>query len=95
MSSGVVSVIGSGNVGANTAFFIAEKGVTDVLLCDIKPGVSKGKALDIMEAAPVRRYRKPSGNRSMPMPTSGVRRSPSRFPSGLAQTPGNGVSILF
>jgi malate dehydrogenase len=52
-----VSIIGSGNVGANTAFFIAEKGVTDVLLCDVQPGLSKGKALDIMEAAPIRRYR--------------------------------------
>lgn len=52
-----LSVIGSGNVGANAAFFIAEKGVTDVLLCDIQPGLSKGKALDIMEAAPIRRYR--------------------------------------
>ena len=55
--AGPVSIIGSGNVGANTAFFIAEKGVTDVVLCDIQPGLSKGKALDIMEAAPVRRYR--------------------------------------
>jgi malate dehydrogenase len=52
-----VSIIGSGNVGANTAFFIAEKGVTDVLLCDVQPGLSRGKALDIAEAAPIRRYR--------------------------------------
>jgi len=52
-----VSIVGSGNVGANAAFFIAEKGVTDVLLIDIKQGLSRGKALDIMEAAPIRRYR--------------------------------------
>ncbi|HUI68953.1 MAG TPA: malate dehydrogenase [Spirochaetia bacterium] len=52
-----MSIIGSGNVGANAAFFIAEKGVTDVLLIDIKQGLSRGKALDIMEAAPIRRYR--------------------------------------
>ncbi len=52
-----VSIVGSGNVGANAAFFIAEKGVTDVLLIDIKEGLSRGKALDIMEAAPIRRYR--------------------------------------
>jgi malate dehydrogenase len=52
-----VSIIGGGNVGANAAFFIAEKGVTDVLLVDIKPGLSRGKMLDIMEAAPIRRYR--------------------------------------
>lgn len=52
-----VSIVGSGNVGANAAFFIAEKGVTDVLLIDVKQGLSRGKALDIMEAAPIRRYR--------------------------------------
>ena len=27
-----VSIIGSGNVGANTAFFIAEKGITECVL---------------------------------------------------------------
>jgi malate dehydrogenase len=52
-----VSIIGGGNVGANTAFFIAEKAVTDVLLVDIQAGLSRGKMLDIMEAAPIRRYR--------------------------------------
>jgi malate dehydrogenase len=52
-----VSVIGSGNVGANTAFFIAEKGITDVALYDIRDGTASGKALDMMEAAPIRRYR--------------------------------------
>ncbi len=52
-----VSIIGGGNVGANAAFFIAEKGVTDVLLVDIQPGLPRGKMLDIMEAAPIRRYR--------------------------------------
>ena len=52
-----VSIIGGGNVGANAGFFIAEKGVTDVLLVDILPGLSRGKMLDIMEAAPIRRYR--------------------------------------
>jgi malate dehydrogenase len=52
-----VGIIGSGNAGANTAFFIAEKGVSDVLLYDIKEGLSTGKALDLMEAAPIRTYR--------------------------------------
>ena len=52
-----VSIIGGGNVGANAGFFIAEKGVTDVLLVDIQAGLSRGKMLDIMEAAPIRRYR--------------------------------------
>ncbi len=54
---GRVSIVGSGNVGANAAFFIVEKGVTDVLLVDVQQGLARGKALDIVEAAPIRRYR--------------------------------------
>jgi malate dehydrogenase len=52
-----VSILGSGNVGANTAFFIAETGVEDVLLYDLQEGLAAGKALDMMEAAPLRKYR--------------------------------------
>jgi malate dehydrogenase len=52
-----VSILGSGNVGANTAFFIAETGIEDVLLFDIQEGLATGKALDMMEAAPIRKYR--------------------------------------
>jgi len=51
-----VSVIGSGNVGANAAFFIAENGVCDVGLYDLADGLATGKALDMMEAAPLRSY---------------------------------------
>lgn len=50
-------IIGSGNVGANAAFFIAERGFADVTLYDIQEGLSRGKALDMMEAAPIRKYR--------------------------------------
>jgi malate dehydrogenase len=52
-----VVIVGSGNVGANTAFFIAEKGFADVTLYDIREGLAPGKALDLMEAAPIRTYR--------------------------------------
>lgn len=51
-----IGIIGSGNVGANTAFFLAEKAVGDVLLYDLQDGIAKGKALDMMEAAPIRNY---------------------------------------
>ena len=51
-----ISIIGSGNVGTNTAFFIAETRTADVLLVDIKDGIAAGKALDLMEAGPVRGY---------------------------------------
>jgi malate dehydrogenase len=53
----MIGIIGSGNVGANTAFFLAEKGVDDVILYDSQEGLAKGKALDMMEAAPIRGYR--------------------------------------
>jgi len=53
----MIGIIGSGNVGANAAFFLAEKGVDDVMLYDIQKGMAKGKALDMMEAAPIRGYR--------------------------------------
>ncbi|MEJ2108682.1 MAG: malate dehydrogenase [Acidobacteriota bacterium] len=51
-----VSIIGSGNVGANSAFFIAENRSASVTLVDIKEGVPKGKALDLSEAGPIRGY---------------------------------------
>lgn len=51
------AIVGSGNVGANTAFFIAEQGSADVLLFDIKDGLAVGKSLDMMETAPIRDYR--------------------------------------
>jgi len=51
-----VAVIGSGNVGANCAFFIAENRAASVLLVDTKQGLSTGKALDISEAGPIRHY---------------------------------------
>jgi malate dehydrogenase len=51
-----VGIIGSGNVGANTAFFIAENRTAHVTLVDVREGLSTGKALDMMEAGPIRGY---------------------------------------
>ena len=51
-----VSIIGAGNVGTAAAFYLAEKRVTDVMLIDIVEGRARGKALDLMEAAPIRGY---------------------------------------
>jgi malate dehydrogenase len=51
-----VSIVGGGNVGTNTAFFLAENGTASVNLVDIKEGVPLGKALDLMEAGPLRGY---------------------------------------
>jgi malate dehydrogenase len=51
-----VGIIGSGNVGANSAFFIAESRTASVTLVDVKEGLSICKALDLSEAGPIRRY---------------------------------------
>ena len=48
-----VSIIGAGNVGATCAFRIAEKGYADIVLLDIIEGLPQGKALDMLEAAPI------------------------------------------
>ncbi len=48
-----VSVIGAGFVGATTAQRIVEKNLADVILTDIVEGLPQGKALDMMESAPV------------------------------------------
>ena len=51
-----ISVIGAGNVGASAALYLAEAELGDVTLVDILEGVAKGKALDLLEAGPVRGY---------------------------------------
>jgi malate dehydrogenase len=48
-----VSIVGSGNVGATTAHWIASKELADVVLIDIVEGVPQGKALDLLEAMPI------------------------------------------
>jgi malate dehydrogenase len=51
-----VSIVGSGNVGATSALYIAEKRIADVVLVDVIEGLARGKALDAIEAAPLRQY---------------------------------------
>ncbi|MCX4290138.1 MAG: malate dehydrogenase [Duncaniella sp.] len=47
-----VTVVGAGNVGATCANVMVTTGVADeVVLLDIKEGVSEGKAMDIMQTA--------------------------------------------
>jgi len=51
-----VTVVGGGNVGATVAQGIAAKELADVVIVDIIEGVPQGKALDLMETAPVEKY---------------------------------------
>ena len=48
-----VSIVGSGNVGATAAHWIASKELADVVLIDIVEGVPQGKGLDLLEALPI------------------------------------------
>ena len=48
-----VAIIGAGQVGATTAQRILEKDIADVVLFDVVDGMPQGKALDLMEAAPL------------------------------------------
>jgi len=48
-----ISIVGSGNVGATTAHWIASKELADVVLIDIIEGVPQGKGLDLLEAMPI------------------------------------------
>lgn len=50
------TVIGAGQVGATAAMRLAEKELADVVLIDVIDGVPAGKALDLMEAAPVEKH---------------------------------------
>ncbi|MFA5587297.1 MAG: malate dehydrogenase [Bacteroidales bacterium] len=52
-----ITVVGAGNVGATCAQIVAEKNIVkEVVLVDIKEGISEGKALDLWQTAPVNEY---------------------------------------
>ncbi|MDD5472842.1 MAG: malate dehydrogenase [Candidatus Methanoperedens sp.] len=51
-----ITIIGAGAVGATAAQRIAEKELGDVVLTDIVEGLPQGKALDLVEAAPLFGY---------------------------------------
>ncbi len=48
-----VAIVGSGNVGATAAHWIAAKELADVVLIDIIEGVPQGKGLDLLQAMPI------------------------------------------
>jgi malate dehydrogenase len=48
-----VTIVGSGNVGATAAHWIASKELADIVLIDIIEGVPEGKGLDLLEAMPI------------------------------------------
>jgi malate dehydrogenase len=51
-----ISIIGAGFVGATAAHWAAEKELGDVVLVDILEGIPQGKALDLLQAGPVKGF---------------------------------------
>src|SRR3989339_48653 len=45
-----ITVVGSGNVGAQAAYRLAQRGMADVVLLDIVEGIPQGKGLDMSQA---------------------------------------------
>ena len=48
-----ITVVCAGNVGANTAAWLAQKGTFDVVLVDVIEGMPQGKALDLLQVGPI------------------------------------------
>jgi len=48
-----ISIIGAGSVGGQLAFCLALKNYSEIILVDIDDSLAEGKALDIMESAPI------------------------------------------
>ncbi len=80
-----VTVVGAGNVGANCALRVAEKGLADVVLVDVIEGVPQGKALDLLQSGPVQGYEvlitgandyAPTANSDIVILTAGFPRKP-------------------
>ena len=57
MSKPKVTVVGGGFVGATTAQRLVEKEIANVVLIDIVEGMPQGKALDMMESAPIEGFK--------------------------------------
>ena len=80
-----ITVVGAGNVGATCAHRLADKALGDVVLTDIIEGVPQGKALDLLQAGPVKGYDvlltgannyEPTANSDIVVVTAGFPRKP-------------------
>ncbi len=80
-----ISIVGSGNVGATAAHWIAAKELADVVLIDIIEGVPQGKGLDLLEAMPIEKRDshvtgtndyKDTANSDVVIVTAGIPRKP-------------------
>jgi malate dehydrogenase len=90
-----VTIVGSGNVGATTAHWIASKELADVVLIDIVEGVPQGKGLDLLEAMPIEKRDsyitgtndyKDTANSDIVVITAGIPRKPGMSRDDLLNT---------
>jgi malate dehydrogenase len=83
-----VTVVGAGNVGATCAHVLAENEIcSSVILLDIQKGLAEGKALDMLQMAPLALYdTKITGVSNNYEPTSGS--DIVVITSGFPRTPG-------
>ena len=84
-NSSKISIIGAGNVGASCAQRIVERGYADIVLVDIVEGLPQGKALDILQSAPILNFNshltgtnsyQETTNSDVVIITSGIARKP-------------------
>ena len=92
-----VTVVGAGNVGATCADVLAQNEVcNEIILVDIKEGISEGKALDIFQKSPINLYDTrtigstndytPTENSDVVVITSGLPRKPGMSRDDLIGT---------
>lgn len=95
MKRAKITIIGAGNVGATCAHWAAAKELGDLVLVDIVEGMPQGKALDLMQAAPVEGYDvkitgsndyDATANSDVVIITSGIPRKPGMSRDQLLET---------
>ncbi len=96
-----ITVVGAGFVGATTVQRIAEKELGDVVMTDIIEGMPQGKALDLMESAPIVGFDvnvvgtndyKDMQDSDIVVITAGIARKPGMSRDDLVKTNSNIVS---
>ncbi|MBI3316661.1 MAG: malate dehydrogenase [Candidatus Omnitrophica bacterium] len=90
-----VTVVGAGFVGATTAQRLVEKDLADVVMIDVVEGLPQGKALDMMESAPIEGFKskivgsndyKDTQNSDIVVVTAGIARKPGMTRDDLVNT---------
>jgi len=90
-----ITIVGSGNVGATTAHWMASKELGDIVLIDIIDGVPQGKGLDLLEAMPIEKRDsfvlgtqdyKDTANSDIVVITAGIPRKPGMSRDDLLNT---------